>query len=353
MSTPNTEPMFELAEFSSFELFSPVVDETLWFFKDLLGMIETGRQGDSVYLRGWQDPYSHSLKITYRDRPGMGSAGWRAMSQPALERRVKALESTGRGRGWVDGEVGVGDAYEFTLPDGALQRIHWDVEYYKPTPAEKTVLLNRPNRRPLSGVPLRGLDHLNMLARNVTDNKEFFAENLGFKLSEHVVFGDNTEGGAWMRLQTRSHDVAFTKDATGQGGRLHHVAFSYGNTQHLEDACDVLTDHGLELEAGPARHAISQAQFVYVFEPGGNRIELVDVAGYDVTDPSWEPVTWAQDDLDRAIIWYGAPLPKEFDTYGTPHSGPTNYRTPNRYIATEAALLLGSGHVDAASPAAR
>jgi catechol 2,3-dioxygenase len=137
MSTPNTEPMFELAEFSSFELFSPVVDETLWFFKDLLGMIETGRQGDSVYLRGWQDPYSHSLKITYRDRPGMGSAGWRAMSQPALERRVKALESTGRGRGWVDGEVGVGDAYEFTLPDGALQRIHWDVEYYKPAPARE------------------------------------------------------------------------------------------------------------------------------------------------------------------------------------------------------------------------
>ena len=44
MSTPNTEPMFEIAEFSSFELFSPVVDETLWFFKDLLGMIETGRQ---------------------------------------------------------------------------------------------------------------------------------------------------------------------------------------------------------------------------------------------------------------------------------------------------------------------
>ena len=234
-----------------------------------------------------------------------------------------------------------------------MQRIHWDVEYYKPAPAEKTVLLNRPNRRPLSGVPLRGLDHLNMLARNVTDNKEFFAENLGFKLSEHVVFGDNTEGGAWMRLQTRSHDVAFTRDAAGQGGRLHHVAFSYGNTQHLEDACDVLTDHGLELEAGPARHAISQAQFVYVFEPGGNRIELVGVAGYDVTDPSWEPVTWAQDDLDRAIIWYGAPLPKEFDTYGTPHSGPTNYRTPNRYIATEAALLLGSGHVDAASPVAR
>ena len=76
------------------------------------------------------------------------------MSQAALDRRVKAIESTGRGRGWVDGEVGMGDSYEFSLPDGSVQRIHWDVDYYRPAPDEKTVLLNRPNRRPLTGVPI-------------------------------------------------------------------------------------------------------------------------------------------------------------------------------------------------------
>ena len=62
--------------------------------------------------------------------------------------------------------------------------------------------------------------------------------------------------------------------------------------------------------------------------------------GYDITDPSWPPVKWEQNTLDSAIIWYGAPLPKEFDTYATPHSGPTQYRTPNRYTAAEASLLL-------------
>lgn len=334
------KPYFEVAEFASFELFTPCADETLWFFKDLLGMVETGREGDSVFLRGWEDHYRHSLKITQRDQAGMGFAGWRAMSQQALERRVAAITDTGLGIGWVEGEYGMGPAFEFTTPDGCVQRINWEVEYFTPEPDQKSVLDNRPQRRPLTGVPLKHIDHLNMLAKDVTVNKDFAADVLGFRLSEHIVLSNDIEAGAWLRLQTRSHDVAFTKDATGEGGRLHHVAFAYGTTQHLEDAADVLIDNGLEIEAGIARHGISQAQFLYVFEPGGNRIELVGQLGYTVHDPSWAPVTWRQDTLDSAIIWQGSPLPAEFDTYGTPNHLPTGYRTPNRYVQTEAELIL-------------
>jgi len=334
------EPIFDIAEFSSFELFSPCVDETVGFFKDLLGMIETHRSGNSAYLRAWEDPYRHSLKITDRKLPGMGFAGWRAMSPAALDRRVKSIETSGLGRGWVEGECGIGRSYEFELPDGSVQRVHWDVEYYQPPAADRSVLINRVQRRPLRGVPVSRLDHLNILSRNVTDNKRFFMKHLGFRLTEHIVLGDGAEAGAWLRTMTRSHDIALVKDATGDGGRLHHVAFLYGNPQHLADICDVMTDCGLEIEAGPAFHGISQAQFVYVLEPGGNRIELVGTPGYTVTDPSWTSVRWDQDTLDSAIIWYGAPLPKEFDTYATPHSGPTQYRTPNRFLAAEASLVL-------------
>jgi catechol 2,3-dioxygenase len=335
------EPMHEIAEFSSFELFTPVPDETVWFFKDLLGMIETHREGQSVYLRGYDDPYKHTLKITERKDAGMGFAGWRAFSAQALQRRVKAIEESGLGRGWVEGECGVGPAYEFTTPDGAIQRINWEVEYFKAPEDEKSVLLNRFQRRPLQGIPIKKLDHLNMLAKNVTENKKFVTDVLGFKLSENIMFDGDVEAGAWLRLQTRSHDVAFTKDATGEGGRLHHVAFHLGTTQHLQDATDMLIDYGLEVEAGPSHHGISQAEFLYVFEPGGNRIELVGQIGYDVHDPSFEPITWRQNNLDKGIIWYGGALPPEFDTYGTPNYGPTNYRTPNRYIQAEAQLLHG------------
>ena len=99
------EPLFEVAEFGSFELYSPNVDETVWFFKDLLGMVETERSGNSVFLRGWEDPYKHTLKITERDTAGMGFAGWRTTSKQALERRVRAIEETGLGHGWVEGDL--------------------------------------------------------------------------------------------------------------------------------------------------------------------------------------------------------------------------------------------------------
>ncbi|MGE4483437.1 VOC family protein [Acidocella sp.] len=334
------EPIFDVSEMSAFELFSPNVDETVWFFRDLLGMIETGRSDDSVYLRGWHDPYSHSLKVTYREQPGMGAVVWRATSPAALQRRVKSIETSGLGRGWVKAEGGLGPAYEFTMPDGSIQRLHWEAEYYRPPAQKRSILLNRVQRRPLSGVPVRGLDHLNLLSRSVTENRRFMSEHMGFKLSEQIIGHDGTELGAWLRTMTRSHDLALVKDMAADGGRLHHVAFLYGNTQHLSDFCDVATDHGIEMEAGPAVHAVSQAQFVYVLEPGGNRIELVGEAGYTITDPSWTPVVWEQDALENAIIFYGSPLPAEFDTYGTPHPCKTNYRTPNRYVRAEASVIL-------------
>lgn len=90
----------------------------------------------------------------------------------------------------------------------------------------------------------------------------------GRPLGEHIAFGDGVEAG------------------------------HYGNAQHLEDACGVLTDRGLELEAGPARPGISRAPFVFVLEPGGNRIELVGNPANAIKDPSWEPVRWEQDTLD-------------------------------------------------------
>jgi catechol 2,3-dioxygenase len=102
------------------------------------------------------------------------------------------------------------------------------------------------------------------------------------------------------------------------GGRLHHIAYWYGYPQHLMDIADVLVENGIEIEAGPGKHGISQAYFMYVFEPGGNRVELFGDNGYLIFDPDWEPVTWREENLDKGIIWYGSPLPAEYFMYGTP-----------------------------------
>ena len=312
------EPMFEVAQLAHVELLTPRPDETLWFFKELLGLEESGREGQSVYLRAYEDFYHHSLKITEAKYPGLGHVAWRTTSPQALERRVKAIDTVGLGKGWLDGDRGHGPAYQCTTPDGHKMEIFWEVEYYQAPEHLRTALLNRPQKRPLRGIPVRRIDHVNLMAQKVTPNRDFLMEQLGFRLRENIILNDGTEAGAWLSVSPLVHEVAVMGDRTGSKGRLHHICYWYGYPQHLSDIADVLVENGIQIEAGPGKHGISQAYFMYVFEPGGNRVELFGDAGYLIFDPAWKPITWHEKDLDKGIIWYGSPLPAEYFLYGTP-----------------------------------
>ena len=46
------EPVFDVAHLAHVELLTPKFEESQRFFIDVMGMIESGRDGDSVYLRG-------------------------------------------------------------------------------------------------------------------------------------------------------------------------------------------------------------------------------------------------------------------------------------------------------------
>ena len=90
---------FDLAHLAHLELFSPKPEESLRFFVDVMGMTESGRQGESVYLRGWDDYEHHTLKLTAAKTAGMGHFAFRASSPEALARRVAIIEKGGTGKG--------------------------------------------------------------------------------------------------------------------------------------------------------------------------------------------------------------------------------------------------------------
>ncbi|MCW5852139.1 MAG: catechol 2,3-dioxygenase [Anaerolineae bacterium] len=313
------EPLFEVAQLAHVELLTPKPAETLSFFTDLLGMEVAARAGQSVYLRAYEDFYHHSLKITEARQPGLGHVAWRTTSPQALNRRVSVLADLGVGRGWCENELGHGPAYRFTTPDGHPMEVLWEVEYYRADADRKTWLKNRPQRRPLQGVPVRRIDHVNLLAHEVTPNRDFMMRELGFRLREHKVLNDGTEVGAWLSVSALAHEIAIMRDRLRGHGRFHHVCYWYGFPQHLWDVADLFVDRGITIEAGPARHGTTQAMFLYVYEPGGNRVELFGDSGYLIFDPDWQPVTWTEaDDLLKSTVWIGAYAPTEFYVYGTP-----------------------------------
>ena len=45
----------DVAHLGHLELLTPKPEESLRFFTDVLGMTESGREGDSVYLRAYDD----------------------------------------------------------------------------------------------------------------------------------------------------------------------------------------------------------------------------------------------------------------------------------------------------------
>ncbi|WP_209464736.1 VOC family protein [Virgibacillus natechei] len=206
-----------------------------------------------------------------------------------------------------------------------LFEILWDVEYCNVPSREKSLLKNRPQKRPLRGVPTRRLDHVNIMASDVEPNQNFLQNELGFNLRELKLGEEKTQIGAWLSVSNLVHEIAMVRDASGQKGRLHHVAFWYGYPQHLFDIADLCADYGIEIEMGPGKHGTTQAYFLYIYEPGGNRIELFGDSGYLIFDPDWETVVWDvsnKSDLEKSSIWFEPRLPESFYNYGTPSVQP-------------------------------
>ncbi|WP_409304780.1 catechol 2,3-dioxygenase [Peribacillus sp. SCS-155] len=311
------EPVFDIAQLAHVELLSPKPEETVRFFTDILGMEVSSREGQSIYLRAYEDTYHHSLKVTESREAGLGHASWRATSPNALLRRVEAIKASGLGKGWIEGDLGHGAAYQFATPDGHRMELLWDIEYFQASEEQKTNLLNRPQKRPGRGVPVRRLDHINLMAADTVKNTSFFTDALGFRLTEQIVDPSGKVLGSWLSVSNLVHETAFMGDPTGSSGRFHHVCYWYGVPQNLFDVAELCKENDIFIELGPRKHSISQALCLYVYEPGGNRVELFGDAGYLIFDPAWQPVIWnnVNDVSERGI---GAGFAESYWNYGTP-----------------------------------
>jgi catechol 2,3-dioxygenase len=340
-------PRYEVAHLANVELLTPNMEGSLWFFKELLGMYEVARVGDSVYLRCYEDPYLHSLKLTASDQPGLGSMAWRTTSREALERRADALDKAGLGTGWKDGDRGVGRTWGFESPDGHKMELIWEVEKYQAPEDLRSKILTRRSKRPLQGLPPKRLDHINLMASDVTSHKDVFGKTLGFEARERVVdFTTDTEIGVWMSVNNLGHEMAIMRDSTGAKGRLHHLAFYYGIPQHNTDVAELCREYGIAIETGPDVHGITQGAFLYVFEPGGNRIELFGNSGILELEPDFETRTWDLADFDTGLAIGGAKLPAEtYFVYGTPpNADQSNLLSPRVYGSAQQPIVADTLH---------
>jgi catechol 2,3-dioxygenase len=289
-----THPMQPLAShLAHVELLTPNPEASLWFFRDVLGLEHVESDGQSAYLRAWGDVYHHSIKLTEAPGAGLGHMAWRTIDEETLDRVAANLEQAGRGEGWIDGDRGHGRAYRYTMPDGHPGEVLWEVDWYEAPSELRSPMPSRPQRYTGHGAAVRRIDHVTLLCTEVEPQREFLEQQLGFRHREGIFSDDmETEIGAWLAVTNMSHDTAYLLDGKGASGRLHHVAFWHDTREEVLRAADLLKDFGFQIELGPTRHSLSEAFFLYVFEPGGNRVEIYNSGGGFRFAPDWGPVKW-------------------------------------------------------------
>ena len=315
------------------ELLTPDVDRSTAFFRGVLGMEESARDGTSVYLRGWGEFPHHSVKLTEGTEPGLGHGGWRADSAQALDAAVAELEGAGLGRGWTEGDVGHGPAFRFETPDGHPMELFWETERAAIPADLRTGLRGRPQKYTGRGAAVRRLDHLNLMASDVGATRRAFTDTLGFRCNELLVADGEQEISAWLSVTNLAHDVAVGADFSGARGRLHHLALWQDSREDVMRTADILRDADVAIEWGPSHHGITDSFFLYCIEPGGNRIEIYS-GGYLVFEPDREPIVWHMSDQPFAGSWWEGTIPESAGTYGTPPLGVPAPGTPGVAVGT-------------------
>jgi catechol 2,3-dioxygenase len=311
------EPITDLAHLGHIELLTPKPEESVRFFVNVFGMTESGREGDSVYLRAYDDYERHTLKVTASKLPGIGHAAFRTSSPQALERRVAALKGSGFEVGWTKGDLCHGPSYMCKDPDGHNIELYYETQWYE-APAElRPSLKNQAQRFPARGMNVRRLDHFNGLAVDIEANRDFFERYLGMRLTEQIVLDSGLEAAMWMTCTNKSYDFAYTRDHTGTKGRFHHVTYAVNSREEVLLAADICLEAGVPIETGPHKHAIQQTFFLYVYEPGGNRVEVANAGARLILAPDWKPIRWSETERKKGQAW-GLKTIESFHTYGTP-----------------------------------
>jgi catechol 2,3-dioxygenase len=306
------DPGPQIAQVGGINLGTKNLESSLWFFRDVLGMEEVLRDGQTAYLSGYQELVHHSLVLTEQSEAVVNSYSLRTRRPEDVELFHQHLQNQE-----IDvvelpsgGEAGRGQAIRFLLPGGDHPfELYYDIE--KPLAIEslRSRLPSNSSRR--RGLGVRRIDHFNIQTDpgRINHAERWVRENLGFKRREFAKFADSeTIMASWMSVTPQMHDLAIVANSLEKSAQLHHVAFNLENFSDSLTAADVLRDLDVSYGAGPGKHGIGQAMYLYVHDPGSDhRVELYS-GGYLILDPDWEALEWKPVDFPEGLTWYGDPI---------------------------------------------
>ena len=297
-----------LSQLAHVELVSPKPEETVKWMVDVLGLEETEREGQSVYLRAWAEWLHSSLVVTEGPQPEVAHIAWRTYGPDDPEVVAQRVDPE-LAVGWVESSVGHGKAFRYRAPHGQhLHEVFWEVDRYR-APAEKaeTDFQNRPQRFSGRGASARYVDHVTIATPDIHGDIAFY-KKLGQRHTAQIdVSPEFTVFSTMTCNATRStHDLGLVPDF-GSTARANHIAYRVDQRLDVERAAEVFMAHDTPIEFGPGVHGIDEITYLYVREPGGFRIEI-NSGGWENYQPDWQPTKWSTQQ-GGTTLWKNLQMP--------------------------------------------
>jgi catechol 2,3-dioxygenase len=287
------------------------LDEAVDFYKNVLGLIETGRDKQGrVYFKAWDERDHNSFLIRQADAAGIDLFAFKVADKATMEKLNSDLRAYGVPTERIPaGEMlETGERIRFEIPTGH------QIELY----AEKTDVGNcqsyvnpAPWVPDLKGIAPIRLDHCLLYGPNIAATHKLFKEVLGFYLVEHVLMEDGeTDLAIWLSTSTKAHDIAFVEHP--EPGKLHHVSFLLESWEQVLRAADIMSMNKVSIDIGPTRHGVTRGTTIYAFDRSGNRFETF-CGGYQ-TYPDQKPITWTWEEVGTGVFYHDRKLNERFLT---------------------------------------
>jgi catechol 2,3-dioxygenase len=281
------------------------------FYTELIGLVVSSEDSDTIYLRGLEEACHHSLVLKRATgAPRCLRIGMRVFTEDDLGKAEAFYRKAGLPTQWVEvphqGRTlhvndTLGVPLEFCATMSVMPRLVTAFPSFKGGCAHR-------------------LDHYQILVPDVQGACDFYMAQ-GFRLSEYIV-ADHAEelAGVFLQRKGNPHDIVLFN---GDGPRLHHFAYTSVDAATLMRACDVAGNlgFGMHVERGPGRHGPGHAQYVYIRDPDGHRVELF-TTHYQIMDIECEPVRWDANSQLRKEIW-GLPPQRSWIEDATEFAGVT------------------------------
>ncbi len=288
------------------------LEEGIKFYRDVMGLVETGRDDQGrVYFKCWDERDHSSYIIREADQAGIDFFGFKVLDEATLDQLEADLNAYGiETRRLPAGDLlQTGERVRFTLPSGH------EMELYA-TKAACGNGMSMVNPAPWydeseKGIaPLR-LDHMLLYGPNIAEVKKIFTDVLGFFLVERVIGEDGeSEAAIWLSCSHKVHDIAFAEYP--EPGKLHHCSFLMESWEKVLRAGDIMSMNEVAVDIGPTRHGITRGCTIYAWDPSGNRFETF-MGGYQPY-PDYEPLTWTFDNFAQGLDYPQRKLHETFLT---------------------------------------